>query len=223
MKRVYRLVILAALLLPGSALAGYCVSWVAPTENTDGSELLPEDISGFQLWVLKAFQADGVTPRTYGTPSIQPGDARQYCNEWAGPGEWKAKMRTVHVNGQVSADSIEVFFTLVDPDGDGNAHVESGVIPPLEPLDPGAPDPVVVECPATTGGEACPELARQNVFTVTRKGYWTISGPDGVWLTKPDGSTRQTTTRDEAYEWISKDGRSGAFIINPPPFEVLYQ
>lgn len=188
-----------------SGNAGYTVTWVAPTENTDGSQLT--DLDGFKLWCLYA-------SGTYGNPAILPAADTQYIKDWAGPGDWKCKMRAFNTAGTDSADSVEVFFTLLDPDGDGNGHIDPGGV--ITIVVPGIPN-VTVECP-TSGGQC-----RSNEFGVTRKGYYTISGPDGVWLLKADGSTRQVTTRDEAYEWISKDGRRGSFTINPPPYEVKWE
>lgn len=212
-----RQLILLLLFITAPVYAGYTVTWTAPTENTDGSPLT--DLGGYHLWCLYAFQADGVTPRTYGNPAIISKDDTTFVRGWAGPGEWKCKMRSFNAAGTAGPDSPEIFFTLVDLDGDGNGVVDDGTLPELNP---GAPV-VVVECPDEPAPAECPPIDRSNEFTVTRKGFYTITGPDGVWFIKPDGSTRQVTTRDEAYEWISKDGRSGKFIINPPPYEVFYQ
>ena len=44
----------------------------------------------------------------------------------------------------------------------------------------------------------------------TRKGYYTITGPDGVLL------PTQHQTRDECWEVISNDVREGEFIIHCP-------
>lgn len=200
--------------------AGYTVTWTAPTENTDGSPLT--DLAGYNLWCLHAYKSDGVTPTTYGNPAILPADATSFVKDWADPNEWKCRMQAFNDAGTAGPFSPEVFFTLIDPDGDGNGHVDDGTLPPVA-IPPPEPPPIVVECPDEPAPAECPPVARQNVFAVTRKGFYTISGPDGIWLTKPDGSTRQLTTRDEAYEWISKDGRSGKYIINPPPYEVFYQ
>jgi len=49
---------------------------------------------------------------------------------------------------------------------------------------------------------------------ITRKGYYTIT-LDGVLLTKND-KTLQVTSRDEAYERITEDGRGGLFTIHSP-------
>jgi hypothetical protein len=51
---------------------------------------------------------------------------------------------------------------------------------------------------------------------ITRSGYYTITGPDGDLLTKPDGLLRQVTSRDEAYERITEDGREGRFTMHCP-------
>jgi hypothetical protein len=51
---------------------------------------------------------------------------------------------------------------------------------------------------------------------ITRSGYYTITGPDGELLTKLDGSLRQVTSRDEAYERITEDGRIGKFTMHCP-------
>lgn len=193
--------------------AGYTVTWTAPVENTDGSPLT--DLDHFELWCLFAFEADGVTPRTYGNPAIISKEDTQYVKDWAGPGDWKCRMKAVNEQGTKSDPSTEVFFTLLDPDGDGNGHIDPGGVITL--VVPGFPD-VVMTCPeVATGG------CRSNSLIITRKGYWVISGPDGELLLKPDGSTRQVTSRDEAYEYVTLDGRTGKFIILPPTYEVEWQ
>lgn len=184
---------LIPLLFISPAFAGYTVTWTPPTENTDGSPLT--DLAGYKLWCLYA-------ENDYGNPAILPADATEYVKDWAGPGDWKCKMRAFNEAGVDSADSTEVFFTLIDTDGDGNGHTAGNEPPPID---------------------IPPPAGRSNIFSVTRKGYYTITGPDGEWLLKSDGSTRQVTTRDEAYEWITKDGRSGTFTINPPPYEVKWE
>jgi hypothetical protein len=55
---------------------------------------------------------------------------------------------------------------------------------------------------------------------ITRKGYYTIEGPDGNLLLNDAGTTRQATTRDDCYEYITEDGRSGTFKIYSPDREV---
>lgn len=191
-------------LIVGVANAGYTVTWTAPTENTDGSPLT--DLAGFKLWCIPA-------DRTYGEPMVFRDPLKtSYTSQWASPaGDWKCKMQAFNETGFDSKDSAEVLWTCVDPDGDGNCQSTTSIVI----SQPGEPD-TVIECP--DGAGAC----RSNVISVTRKGYYTITGPDNVWLTKADGSTRQLTTRDEAYEWITKDGRTGTFIINPPPYEVRF-
>ena len=181
--------------LAGAANAGYTVTWTAPTENTDGSPLT--DLAGYKLWCLKA-------ANNYGTPAILPPTDTEYVKDWAGPGDWKCKMRAFNDSGQDSADSTEIFFTIVDPDGDGN-----GVV--LKPLPPDPDDP------------GAGLVVRSNAMEITRKGYYTILSPDGDQLTKPDGSLRQCTSRDECYEWITKDGRAGTFTLQTPTFEVKYE
>jgi len=59
----------------------------------------------------------------------------------------------------------------------------------------------------------------------TRKGYFTITKPDGELLTKSDGSTRQATTRDDCYEYITEDWETtgypkSLYVVNTPPWEV---
>ena len=208
--------------MQGSA-AGYTVTWVNPTENTDGTPLT--DHKDSLLWCLKAFQADGRSPTTYGNPTIHLPSVTRFVKDWAGPGQWKCKMRARNERLVESADSTEVFFTLLDPDGDGNAHTAVNitlVVPGIPNVTVECPVPAPVECPVLTPVPA-PVECRSNALSVTRKGFYTISGPDGVWLTKPDGTTRRLTTQDEAYEWITKDGRTGAFFINPPPYEVRFE
>ena len=185
---------LLLLLFTFPAYAGYTVTWTPPTENTDGSPLT--DLGGYKLWCLYA-------DRTYGNPAILDPDDTEYVKDWAGPGDWKCKMRAFNTAGQDSADSPEIFFTIVDPDGDGN-----GIVLKPQPPDPDNPGA---------------GLAVRNSFNVTRQGYYTITGPDGDTLLKPDGTVRRVTTRDEAYEWITDDGRDGLFSINPPTYEVEWE
>ena len=56
---------------------------------------------------------------------------------------------------------------------------------------------------------------------ITRKGYYTITGPDGVLLEREAGKVLQVTSRDECYERITEDGREGIFTIQCPNREVL--
>jgi len=174
--------------------ADYTVTWTPPTENTDGSPLT--DLAGYKLWCLYA-------TNNYGNPQII-NDPQQvsYHEDWAGPGDWKCKMRAFNSAGVDSADSVEVFFTLLDPDGDGNGHTQQN-LPPIEP----PPIPV-----------------RGNQLDITRKGYYTILGPDGDTIMKEDQSgPRQCTSLIECVEWVTKDGRPGAFTITQPPYEVKYE
>lgn len=221
--------VVSALLWAGCSVAqaDYTACWTPPTENTDGTPLT--DLDGYKLWAIPVANTYGtpmilpVTPQTQCAPDLQedchfikPTGQGCYFKYWPSPaGDWKMKMKAFNAAGVDSADSAEVLFTLIDADGDGNPGIDEDV--PIIVTFPGAPD-IIVECPLTAPGEC-----RLNSFTVTRKGFYTISGPDGVWLTRPDGATRQVTTRDEAYEWISRDGRGGKFIINPPPYEVSYE
>lgn len=55
---------------------------------------------------------------------------------------------------------------------------------------------------------------------ITRKGYYTILGPDDILLLDESGATRQATTRDDCYEYITEDGRGGTFVIVSPDYEV---
>lgn len=202
----YLIPFILGLFLIAPVSAGYTVTWIAPTENTDNSELT--DLDGFKLWCLKA-------ANTYGNPAILPATDRKYVKDWAGPGDWKCKMRAFNTAGTDSADSVEVFFTLVDLDGDGNGHIGGDI----QIVVPGFPD-VTVICPVAETG-AC----RKNVLDITRKGYFTITGPDGLPVQTPPGDDqreRQTTSVLEAIEWITKDGRVGVFIINTPNYEVSY-
>lgn len=195
MNILYALTFLVQSLLPMPwADAGYTVTWTPPTENTDGSPLT--DLAGYKLWCLKA-------ANNYGNPAILPATDTQYVKDWAGPGDWKCKMRAFNEAGVDSADSPEVFFTLVDPDGDGNAHTVGNQPPPIQP----PPIPV-----------------RGNELEVTRKGYYTITDPDGATLMN-DGGTgpRQCTTLIECVEWVTKDGRPGAFTVTQPPYEIRYE
>ena len=139
--------------------AGYTVTWVAPTENTDGSPLT--DLAGYKLWCLYA-------ENDYGNPAIIPPEDTRYVKDWAGPGDWKCKMRAFNTAGVDSADSQEVFFTLVDTDGDGNAHTRYGH-PPSMPrhmkreapsLSPSAPAPL-------------PRLILFHIFCKVSPYFWT--------------------------------------------------
>lgn len=51
---------------------------------------------------------------------------------------------------------------------------------------------------------------------ITRHGYYTVKGPDGEFLVRPDGRKLRVTSRDECYEWILNDGRAGEFRIECP-------
>lgn len=177
--------------------ADYTITWTPPTENTDGSPLT--DLAGYDLWCIPE-------ANTYGTPMvIDDPQQTSYFKFWPSPaGDWKCKMRAFNEGGQRSDDSPEIFFTLFDVDGDGNPEV----------VKPGAPDPDDPDAIVPT---------RVNSLEITRKGYWVIEGPDGELLQKADGSTRQVTSRDEAYEYITQDGRDGTFTILPPTYEVEWQ
>ena len=183
-------------LIVGVANAGYTVNWEAPTQNTDGSQLT--DLAGYKLWCLKAANSYG-NPLIINDPTVT-----QYVKDWAGPGDWKCKLRAFNDAGQDSADSTEIFFTIVDPDGDGNGIV-------LKPLPPDPENP---------GGTL---TVRSNAMDITRKGYYQIRDPNGNLLEKPDGTLRNCISRDECYEHITKDGRAGTFTIEQPPIEVVYE
>lgn len=177
--------------------SGYELNWTPPTENTDGTPLT--DLAGYDVWCIPESS-------TYGNPLIidDPQQVR-LVKDWASPaGPWKCKMRAFNTAGQRSADSTEVLWTCVDPDGDGNCDV-------LKPL---APDP---------DNPGAGLVVRSNAMEITRKGYYTITSPDGDELLKPDGTPRRCTSRDECYEYITKDGRAGAFYINQPPYEIKYE
>lgn len=177
---------------------GFLLSAAASADYTvtwvPGPAVEGAPVDAFLLWCIPV-------DRTYGAPNVLPADARSYTQEWPGPaGDWKCKMRSR--SGDVeSADSEEVFFTLADLDGDGNNEVAGDDPPPIDIPPPSAP----------------------RVMTITRKGYYTITGPDNALLLKPDGSTRQVTSRDEAFEYTSQDGRLGVFTINQPPIEVEWK
>ena len=199
-------IIIGLSLMASIATAGYRVTWEAPTQNTDNSPLT--DLDGYKLWCLHA-------ANEYGNPQILPATDVEFYRDWAGPGDWKCKMRAFNTSGIDSADSVEVFFTLVDADGDGNGHIEGSI----QITVPGFPD-VTVQCPVAETG-AC----RGNSIDVTRKGYFTITGPDGLPLQTEPGDNqrdRQTTSVLEALEWVTKDGRIGVFTINTPSYEVTY-
>ena len=53
---------------------------------------------------------------------------------------------------------------------------------------------------------------------ITRKGYYTITGPGGL-LTKPDGSTRQSTNRDDCYEYITQDAENQENVFDPESWD----
>lgn len=53
-------------------------------------------------------------------------------------------------------------------------------------------------------------------MNITRKGFYTIVGPDGLSLLNESGQERRVTSRDEAYERITEDGRGGLFTIKCP-------
>lgn len=77
-------------------------SWTQPTQNTDGSALAPSDIAGYRLEC-----AGQVTVNFPGAVST---GTRNY-----GPGTYTCTLRTEHINGNVSAVSNSVTFTVLQP------------------------------------------------------------------------------------------------------------
>ena len=184
------------LALSGAAQADYCFSWVAPTENTDGTPLT--DLAGYKLWCIPA-------DRTYGNPNLLPGNQTEYKKVWPSPdGDWKCAISAFNTAG-TDSEIVEILFTLEDQNGDGNPEVVGTdgsctfqppiVVPPI----PGKP--------AT--------------LKITRKGYYTITDPIGQPVLTPDGDIRQTTSQDKAYEYITQL-EYGIYTINPPPYEVVW-
>lgn len=176
--------------------ADYCLSWVNPTENTDGSPLTNH--AGTMLWCIPV-------ANTYGAPHvIDDPTVTSYFKEWPSPsGDWKCKLRAFNSDGVESADSNEVLFTLLDQDGDGNPEVvgtdgSCTFQPPIVV-------PPIPTSPAT--------------LKITRKGYYTITDPDGGLVLDGQGDIRQVTSRDKAYEHITKLA-FGIYTINPPLYEV---
>lgn len=159
----------------------------------------PPVVDGWHLWCIPA-------GNTYGSPNILPEPDRQYVG-WANEsGTWKCKMAS-YLGEVTSVDSNEVFFEMGDANGDGNLVVISAQPPTIN-----------VPCVGCS--------ARSAVMDITRKGYWTILGPDGTLLqTAPgeDQRDRQTTSVLESVEWITKDGRMGTFTIQQPNYEVTYE
>jgi len=186
-------IILLLLLFISSAQADYTLSWTPPNENNDGSTLT--DLAGYDVWCA----ADG----DYDEPFIiNDPQATSFTEVDPIPaGDWACKLQSFNLNGTRSEDSREIYFILVDIDGDGNLDVTAPN--PPDPDDPGA--------------------LRVNEMSVTRQGYWVVQGPDGQLLTKPDGGVRQVTSKDEGYEYISQDGRGGTFTLLPPTYEVTYE
>jgi len=190
------LIIGLLLAFSGAAQADYCLSWIAPTENTDGTPLT--NLAGYKLWCIPA-------DRVYGNPQLFPADVTEYKKEWPSPdGDWKCAVSAFNSDGVDSAKA-EILFTLLDQDGDGNPEVVGTdgsctfqppiIVPPI----PGKP--------AT--------------LKITRKGYYTITDPDGDPVLTPEGGIRRTTTQDKAYEYITQLD-FGVYTINPPPYEVVW-
>lgn len=203
---------LVALAISFSAEADYTISWIAPTENTDDSPLT--DLAGYNLWCIPV-------DRTYGTPQVFGPEVTEYYKFWPSPaGDWKCAVSAFNAAGTESVKA-EIFFTLEDLNGDGNPDVVGGADPGPVVVPPPVPDPTPDPIPdPVEPGE------RGNEIDVTRKGYWTIIGPDGALLQKGTGedrTDRQVTSVVEAIEWITKDGRTGVFTIQQPNIEVEYQ
>ena len=57
-------------------------------------------------------------------------------------------------------------------------------------------------------------------LTTTRKGYYTIIGPNGEPLKRADGELLRVTSRDECYERITEHGEDGNYTIHSPEREV---
>lgn len=242
---MYRYSLLLLMLVSFNTAADYTVCWTPPTENTDNSALT--DLAGYNLWAIPATRTYGnpqvfsVAPTEICAQNRGPADCHFeedgkmcYHKFWPSPeGPWKLKMQAFNTAGVTSANSTEIFFELKDLNGDGNPDVVGGrdpgpvVVPPPDPIEPPPipeippvpeipppPDPIEPPPPVEASG---------SVMTVTRKGYYLILGPDGLSLQKSTGGARQLTTPEEAFEWISKDGRAGVFIILQPNIEVEYE
>lgn len=226
-----RLIGLLLLLVAGNAFADYTICWEPPTRNTD--ESLLTDLDGYNMWAIPVANTYG-NPQVFGTFPTEVcvenrGPADCYFEEagkmcyhkyWPGPeGDWKAKMQAFNDAGTVSADSQEIFFELKDLNGDGNPDVVGG-------RDPGpivVPDPDPEPEPDPGPGPIEPPTIVANQLSITRKGYYTITGPDGALLLRPDGNTRRVTNVVEAIEWVTKDGRCCVFTINQPDIEVEWK
>lgn len=106
MKRAAILVAMVAALMAGTAYALVkTFTWVAPTENTDGSALPPAQITGFNF-----------TCTATGQPTVSftaVGSARTIPRDLP-PGDW-ACSATASANGQTSAPSNVVNFTVPQP------------------------------------------------------------------------------------------------------------
>ena len=246
MKLYTILVVTILLFLSSQADADYTVCWKPPTQNTNNSELT--DLAGYKLWAIPVVRTYGspqlfsvipteVCPKGNRGPDdchFQDPDTGLMCYHkyWPSPeGDWKLKMQAYNTVGISSANSTEIFFELKDLNGDGNPDVVGGrdpgpvVVPQPEP-DPvpqpeptpepiPQPDPVIDPAPVVV-----PQIGTMDI---TRKGFFTITDPTGNLLIKPDGNTRQVTSVLKAVEWITKDGRAGIFIINPPTYEVEWR
>ena len=109
-----KLTIALALLFSSSVSADYCISWQAPTENTDGSALT--DLAGYNLWCIPETS-------TYGSPEVLPQTQTSYKKIWPSPaGGWKCAVSAFNAAG-IESTKAEIFFTLVDLNGDGNPEV----------------------------------------------------------------------------------------------------
>lgn len=98
--RIAVFLILAALAAPALALEK-TFSWTAPTQNTDGSALAPAQIAGYTI--------------TCGARVLTVNGPVTSFKADFGPGDYTCSAVTRATNGQVSAPSNTVSFTVPQP------------------------------------------------------------------------------------------------------------
>lgn len=105
------LVLACALVFSTNVLADIRISWTPPAATPGAA------VSEYLFWCIHQFQADGVTPRTYGAPVRFPATQTEYLRTWYDPVPWKCKIQSYSAEGLLgvgaaSVDSNEIFFEV---------------------------------------------------------------------------------------------------------------
>lgn len=128
-----KLLIVPAFLFSMNAVADIRVSWTPPAATPNA------EITEWLFWCIHEFQADGVTPRVYGTPVRFPVTQTEYLRDWYDDGPWKCKVQSYSLEGASGAGaesgdpadgSNEVYFTAL------NNEIYIEVVPFAIPLPP---------------------------------------------------------------------------------------